>query len=194
MAYIKYTGHGEVQILNWLENNGGEMNAELRHLTGHHVADIRFYLNSDRLALEVNGEGFGSISQAVVALEHELATNFADGASEGGNAYNNVIGHFNAFDNIHVGGITLSDIVRSGDSIPRNTKTKKSAEAMVEENAQKAKRINAELRFMREWQNNPLLKKLRDEMGMDMSEFEEVAVEYFIANPEAQITLKTELF
>lgn len=184
IKFVKYRGDGEYEILNHIDTHG-DLHGEIRHnVTNQPIADVSFTLDNNRLLLTVNDQPFSSICNAIINLP-ELATHDAEGSSEGGNALNNTIGNYNAFDSVHFGSTTLTDLVRNGNPAKRTTgKPKATPEQVLAEIAVKQNDIAAEAWAQQQWQNSPQLRVLRNKLGLDLADFLESLADAYKDNPE----------
>jgi hypothetical protein len=133
---VYYRGRGFDELYKYVSNNG-TMVGEIQRNTGDHVASVEISVQNKELILEVNGQTFSSITNALTELYPDLAVNAADGSEGSGNIANNVIGNYAILKHVVFGNITMEDIV--GASIathtprkPRSsTKTKKAPAVTV---------------------------------------------------------------
>jgi hypothetical protein len=124
-----YRGRGFDELFAYVSTNG-TLVGEIQRNTGDHVASVEISIQSKELILEVNGQTFSSITNALSELYPALAINDAEGSEGSGNIANNVIGNYAILKHVVFGNVTMEDIVgpasvSRGPRKPRVTKSKK---------------------------------------------------------------------
>ena len=126
---IYYRGRGHDELYSYVQTNG-ILSGNIVRNTGDHVAGVEISIQNNELILEVDGQTFSSITNALSELYPSLAVNEAEGSEGSGNIANNVIGNYAILKHVVFGNMTMEDLVgtagvaRSPRS-PRTTKPKK---------------------------------------------------------------------
>lgn len=124
-----YRGRGFDELFEYVSTNG-TLVGEIQRNTGDHVASVEISIQNKELVLEVNGQTFSSITNALTELYPDLATNDAEGSEGSGNIANNVIGNYAILKHVIFGNVTMEDIVgptsvSRGPRKPRSISVKK---------------------------------------------------------------------
>jgi hypothetical protein len=124
-----YRGRGFDELYDYVSTNG-TLVGEIQRNTGDFVASVEISIQNKELFLEVNGQTFSSITNALSELYPDLAVNDAEGSEGSGNIANNVIGNYAILKHVVFGNVTMEDIVGTasvsrGPRRPRVAKPKK---------------------------------------------------------------------
>ena len=121
---IYYRGRGHDELYNYVRTNG-TLSGNIIRNTGDYVAGVEISIQNNELILEVDGQTFSSITNALSELYPSLAVNEAEGSEGSGNLANNIIGNYAILKHVIFGNITLEDIVGVTPTSPKRSGTVK---------------------------------------------------------------------
>lgn len=121
---IYYRGRGHDKLYSYVQTNG-TLSGNIIRNTGDRVAGVEIDIQNSELILEVDGQTFSSITNALNELYPSLAVNDADGSEGSGNLANNIIGNYAILKHVVFGNVTLEDIVGVTPASPNRKGTVK---------------------------------------------------------------------